>query len=321
MRHGPGPPGLRNLRVAMPLRDGGWLTFATALPESGASFSRQFIIAMFVMALIIVAVSVWAVRRMTRPLASLAAAAERLGRDGQAPPLPETGTVETVQAARAFNAMQVRLRALIDNRTRLFSAVSHDLRTPLTLLRLRAENVENREERDRMVATIAEMDAMIGAALSYARDDASGEPSRPTDLTALTQSIVDDLAATGMPVTLDPPAGPAVRDCRPPALKRALVNLIDNAVKYGKAARVSVASEAGGVTIAVDDDGPGIPEAEIARVFEPFYRVEASRSRDTGGVGLGLAIAKSIVESHGGTLVLRNRSGGGLRAEVALPKQ
>ena len=179
MGHGPmmhGLGGFRDLQVAMPLPDGQWLSFATNLPDSGPAFSRQFLVSMAVMAIIILGVSIWVVRRVTAPLASLAGAAERLGRDVTAPPLPETGTIETRQASRAFNDMQVRLRNLIENRTRLLAAISHDLRTPLTLLRLRAENVGDQEERDKMLATIAEMDFMIEATLKFARDDAVAEP-------------------------------------------------------------------------------------------------------------------------------------------------
>ena len=198
---------------------------------------------MGVMAIIILAVSVWAVRRVTAPLASLATAAERLGHDVNAPPLPEAGTTETRQAARAFNDMQTRLRNLIENRTRLLAAISHDLRTPLTLLRLRAETVENAQERDKMLSTIAEMDAMIGATLQFARDESASEPRRQTDLTSLLQSVVDDMRDAGLPVRMEP-AEPIVYECQPAALKRAIRNLLDNAVKYGKAGSVEIRTDA-----------------------------------------------------------------------------
>jgi signal transduction histidine kinase len=310
---------LRSLQVAMPLPDGEWLSFATALPDTGPGYSRQFLISMALMTIIIVLVSVWAARRVTAPLASLAAAAERLGRDMTAPPLEETGTLETRQASRAFNDMQTRLRSLIENRTRLLAALSHDLRTPLTLLRLRAENVDNAQERDRMLSTIAEMDTMIGTTLKFARDEAATEARRATDLSALVQSIVDDMADAGMPATIQP-AEPIVHECRPDALKRAIRNLLDNAVKYGKTAQAAIGATASGIEITVDDEGPGIPEAELSRVFEPFYRLEDSRSRETGGVGLGLAIARSIVHAHGGELRLANRAEGGLTARITLPR-
>jgi signal transduction histidine kinase len=309
----------RGLEVAVPLSDGTWLFFATALPSSNSGFSYQYLISMLVMAAFIVAISIWAVRRMTAPLAAVAQAADRLGRDVNAPPLVETGTVEMKQAASAFNTMQERLRALIENRTRMLAALSHDLRTPLTLLRLRAENVDNAEERDKMLATIAEMDAMIGATLKYAREQAADEPRRATDVTALVQSVTDDMADAGLDVTMTQ-SQPVSIDCQPAALKRALTNLIENAVKYGQRARVSITAAPQAVEIAVDDDGPGIPEDQLTRVFEPFYRVEESRSRDTGGVGLGLAIARTVVEAQGGTLTLSNRTPGGLRALIVLPR-
>lgn len=315
-----GAPGaFRSLRASVPLPDGQWLTFATSLPEAGLSFSRQFMLSMVLMALTIFAVSAWAVRRVTAPLATLAGAAERLGRDVNAPPLPLTGTTETRRASRAFNEMQVRLRNLIENRTRLLAAVSHDLRTPLTLLRLRAEGVENAQERERMLATIAEMDAMVGATLNFARDEAVSEARKPTDIAALAQSIADDMSDAGMEVAMTA-KGSVVCDARPQALKRALTNLVENAIKYGARARIAVTQTPSHVEIQVDDDGPGIPEAELQKAFEPFYRLEASRNQETGGVGLGLAIARSAVQAHGGELTLANRPGGGLRATIRLVK-
>jgi len=320
MMHGFGGfGGFRDLQVAVPLPDGQWLSFATALPESGSTFSRQFLLSMGIMVIIIFAVSFWAVRRVTAPLAAVSIAAERLGEDLNAPPMPETGTIEARQASHAFNTMQARLRGLIENRTRMLAAISHDLRTPLTLLRLRAENVENPQERDKMLATIAEMDSMVGVTLQFARDEAATEPRRPTDIAALIQSIIDDMADAGMPVKMQP-AEPIIYDCRPDALKRAIRNLLDNAVKYGKSACVAIQTTPKTIDIVIDDEGPGIPEQELARVFDPFYRLEESRSRETGGVGLGLAIAQSIVQAHRGELVLGNRPTAGLRARIALPR-
>jgi signal transduction histidine kinase len=311
--------GFRDLQVAVPLSDGQWLSFATSLPEGGPSFSRQFLLSMGIMATIILAVSVWAVRRVTAPLASLSAAAERLGNDLKALPMSETGTIEMRQASRAFNAMQARLRGSIENRTRMLAAISHDMRTPLTLLRLRAETVENPEERGKMLATIAEMDAMVGATLQFARDDAATEARRRTDVSALVQTVVDEMVDAGLPVTMDP-AEPVVHEVRPDALKRAIRNLLDNAVKYGKTAQLAIRATAKAIEVTIDDEGPGIPEQELSRVFDPFYRVEQSRGPETGGVGLGLAIAQSIVQGHGGELTLGNRPVAGLRASITLPR-
>ncbi len=323
MMHGGGMMGpnfgvWRALQVAVKLRDGQWLSFATALPQGGPSVSWQFIISMALMGLIVLVVSVWAVRRVTAPLGLLAGAADRLGRDVAAAPLAETGTAEMQRAARAFNRMQERLRRLVESRTQMLAALSHDLRTPLTLLRLRAEEVADTEERDKMLSTIGEMDDMIGSTLAFARDEVHAEPRRKVDIAALLASVVDDMADAGMPVTMQPAAA-AIHECQPGALKRALTNLLDNAVKYGKRAQAAIADSGGAIAITIDDDGPGIPESELPKVFQPFYRVEDSRSRDSGGTGLGLAIALAIVQAQGGELTLANRPGGGLRASIKLP--
>jgi signal transduction histidine kinase len=310
--------GFRSLDVAIPLSGGQWLSFTTTLPDRGPAFSSQFMASLAVMAIIIVVVSVWAVRRVTSPLGSLAAAAQRLGGDLGAPPMPESGTVEVRQASRAFNTMQTQLRGLIENRTRMLAAISHDLRTPLTLLRLRAENVADTQEREKMLATIEEMDRMIAATLQAARDEAKAEARRRTDLTALLASAVDDLADAGLPVDMEP-APPVIYECQPGALKRALTNLLDNAVKYGRQAHATILSTPQAIEITIDDKGPGIPENELANVFQPFYRVEGSRSRETGGIGLGLAIALSAIQGHGGELTLSNLPEGGLRARITLP--
>jgi signal transduction histidine kinase len=328
-----GPPwmagfgGRRGLQAAVRLSDGAWLTFIAALPGGGPAAPWPFIAALAVMAVVVVLASVWAVGRVTAPLGMLARAAERLGRDVNAPPIAEAGTREMRQAAQSFNQMQQRILRLVDNRTRMLAALSHDLRTPLTLLRLRTEGMREAEERERMLATIGELDAMVGASLSFARDQATTEPWRRTDLAALVASIVDDMADAGLPVTLAP-AEPVVLECQPGALRRALVNLIDNAIKYGKTARVALAATAATVSITIDDDGPGIPEGELQRVFEPFFRLEQSRSRETGGSGLGLSIALSIVQAHGGEITLANRAPAtacagpsGLRASILLPRQ
>ncbi|WP_198475933.1 sensor histidine kinase [Aquamicrobium zhengzhouense] len=316
---GMGPlAGFREMQVAVPLQDGQWLVYSTVLPDSGGAFSLRFLISMGVMVFITLLVAIWVVRRVTTPLTALGQAAQRLGEDLNAPPMPETGTVETRQAAHAFNAMQSRLRRMIEDRSQMLAAISHDFRTPLTLLRLRAENVDDPIERERMLSTIADLDAMVAATLAFASDGESRAPHRRTDLTALIASIVDDMADGGLPVRMDE-AQPIVLECDPASLKRALTNLIDNAVNYGGSAVVAISNSARGIEIAIDDCGPGIPEAELSHVFEPLYRLESSRSRETGGMGLGLAIAQSIVRAHDGQLTLVNRSEGGLCALIVLP--
>jgi len=268
----------------------------------------------------IAALTAWSVRRLTAPLAMLASAATQLGRNVDAPPLPISGSVEMRDAAAAFNDMQARLKRLIDNRTLMLAAISHDLRTQLTLLRLRSETVEAADNRERLLATIHEMEEMLTATLTFARDDTASEQRRRLDIGALLTSIVDDMADAGMPVSTGGIANGVELDGKPIALRRAATNLVHNAVKYGGSARVSLAADAGMVRICVDDKGPGIPEDELAKVLQPFYRVEVSRNRETGGIGLGLAIASAIAEAHGGTLVLSNRTGRGLRAQLVLPR-
>jgi len=315
--HGPG--GWRSLQASVQLANGQFLLFTAILPDSGPSTSWQFLIAMVVMSAIVVPTSIWAVRRVTAPLGTVIRAAERLGRDVNAPPIIEAGSREMRQAAQVFNEMQGRLQRLLQNRTNLLAALSHDLRTPLTLLRLRVEALPDSEERDRMLANIGDLDAMIGETLKFARDQAATEPLRRTDLTALLMAIVDDMADAGLPVSMVP-AESVILECRPGGLRRALANLLDNAVKYGKSARVELLTSPADVGIAIDDEGPGIPDVELQRVFEPFYRLEQSRSRETGGTGLGLAIAQSIAQANGGQITLANRPEGGLRAILSLPR-
>lgn len=310
----------RDLQASVQLADGRWLSFSTVVPETGPKLSPQLLIALLVMVGMIAVVTAWAVRRMTAPLGALAAAAERLGRDVDAPPLSDAGSVEMRRASHAFNTMQERLRRLVENRTQMLAAISHDLRTQLTLLRLRAETVDTADERDRMLATITEMEGMLTATLSFARDEAASEPRRRSDLGALLASVVDDMADAGLQVTMEPGPEGTIVECKPGALRRAMLNLIDNAVKYGGGARAMLGATPDAIEITVEDCGPGIPEDQLARVFQPFYRLEDSRSRDTGGIGLGLAITASIVEAHGGELRLANRHTGGLRATIMLPR-
>jgi signal transduction histidine kinase len=274
---------------------------------------------MGVMAVITFLVAIWVVRRVTAPLTALSKAALRLGEDLNAPPMPEVGTIETRQAAHAFNAMQARLRGMIEDRTKMLAAISHDFRTPLTLLRLRVENVDDQVEREKMLSTIADLDSMVAATLEFASGGAQQAPRRPTDLTALIESMTDDLADGGLPVSMEM-GPPIIYECDPATLKRALTNLVDNAVKYGGDATIAIHETPGGIEITIDDTGPGIPEGELTHVFEPLYRIENSRSRETGGVGLGLAIALSIIRAHGGQIILSNRPEGGLRALVAFRK-
>ena len=271
------------------------------------------------LSIIIGAVAWWGVHKATKPLSVFASAAERLGVDVNADPLPEErGPSEVLRATHAFNTMQTRIKRFIQDRTQMLAAISHDLRTPITRLRLRAEFVDDDAQREKMLGDLDEMEAMIGATLAFARDDAANEQVEPVDVAAIVAALCSDQRATGRDVTYTGP-DTMTSIARPLAIKRAINNLVDNACKYGKVARVTLVPSRAELTILVDDDGPGIPISEKERVFAPFIRLETSRSRETGGTGLGLTIARNAVRSMGGDVELINRPEGGLRVKVTLP--
>ncbi len=310
------------LLLAIRLGDALWLNAAMVVPPERPGFAALPLVALLAAGVAISVAAALSLRRLTRPLGQLAAAADAVGR-GEAVSVEATrGPAEIRRTALAFNTMQERIGRSLADRTRLLGAISHDLRTPITSLRLRAELVEDEALKARMLATLDEMQALTEAGLLLARDTAGEEPTRAVDLVALVESVVGDFADQGKDVALAaaPPgaARPTLR-CRKLALTRAIRNLVDNALRYGGRARLAVARAAGGLTVTVDDAGPGLPEAMLERVFEPFFRLEASRSPETGGSGLGLAIARSIVRGHGGEVTLANRPEGGLRAVVQLP--
>lgn len=314
-----GMPGGDRFQASVQLSDGRWANFGTIAPEPPPLWSFEGMMSLVLMVVAVALLSMWAARRMTRPLRLFASAAERLGRDVMAPPLAETGPDEVREAVRAFNRMQDNLQRLVRNRTEMLAAISHDMRTPITTLRLRAEFIEDEEERAKTLETLSEMEAMIASTLAFARDDADSEDSRVVDFAALLRTICDDLEDLGQNVTFEGPERLSYL-CRSGAMRRATANLIENAVKYGGCARVALAEQSRSLNVIVDDDGPGIPENELEAVFQPFHRVEASRSTETGGVGLGLSIARGVVDAHGGEIRLENRAEGGLRATVTLPR-
>jgi signal transduction histidine kinase len=305
--------------VGTRLQDGTTVSF-DALP-TGEAFPlppRPLFNLLILLAAIIV-LSLLAVRLATRPLNILASAAEKLGNDINSPPLIETGPAEVRRAAHAFNTMQSRLASYIQERTRILAAMSHDLKTPITRLRLMAELLEDDDLRTKFVKDLEEMESMVAATLDFMRGVDSQEPRQPVDIMALLESIQADGMEMGQEIHIQ---GAISRPYvgAPNALKRCLGNLIDNAIKYGMCADIALSDSAKGLEIRIRDHGPGIPETQLERVFEPFYRLEESRCRDTGGTGLGLSIARNIAQAHGGELVLRNLSSGGLEAFLALPR-
>ncbi len=309
-------------RASLQLPDGEWVNLRVQLPPPRPWHSDTFLAAFILMTCAAVALILWAVNRLTRPVRLLAGAADRLGRDVNAPPLDETGPTEIAKAAHAFNTMQGRIRRFVADRTQMLAAIGHDLRTPITRLRLRAEFLDDDEQRRKMLSDLDEMEAMIAATLAFARDEAAHEPATALDLAALCRTVADE-AVDAHPdiaerIGYEGPEHLVLR-ARPVALKRALANLVRNALVYGGAARLTLAADAGTIRLAIEDDGPGIPETEMENVFQPFRRLETSRNRETGGTGLGLPIARNIFRAHGGDVVLRNRAGAGLTAVATLP--
>lgn len=308
------------LLVSVRLTDGSWLNFAAPLTSSAPLWSFRSLLSMAVMLVAVVLLSALVVRKMTEPMATLAYAAGRIGTNVNAPPIPERGPAEVRQAVRAFNEMQERIRRFVEDRTQMLAAISHDLGTPITRLRLRAEFVEDEEQRHKMLADLDAMERMVSSALSFARDDIASEPHVMVDLASLLQRVCDDIVDAGQEVHLTTGGHPVPFGCRPAALRRAFTNLIENAVKYGDRARVSLSDAGEAMLVTIDDDGPGIPEDLREEAFKPFRRLDTSRSAETGGTGLGLTVARTIVRAHGGDIALGNRPEHGLRAEIVLPR-
>ncbi len=319
MRHGAMPGRGPSFIAQVRLQDGSLATFNARQPQLTEDWPYRVLLSIALLLAAVIAVSLIAVRWATRPLKTLADAADELGKNINRPPLAETGPTEVASAARAFNTMQSRLAGYLRERTQVLAAMSHDLKTPITRLRLRAELLEDAQLRAKFGNDLQEMEVMVASALDFLRGMDNGEAVRPVDVMALLESLQADLRETGGVVTIEGRVtGPYPG--RAQALKRCLSNLIENAIKYGKTARVVVDDNAVRLEIRVLDDGPGLPPEQLEKVFEPFYRVEGSRNRDTGGTGLGLAIAKNVAEVHGGRIKLRNRTEGGLEALLMLPR-
>jgi len=272
-----------------------------------------------------IGVAAWfGARWLSTPMRRLSEASDSLVHAlGQRRPLPaldeHRGTLEVRHTAQVFNAMAQRLHAQFEAQSLLMAAISHDLRTPLARLRMRLETMEEQTQTQRCVSDVHEMDALIGSVLGMLRDSSTPAERERVDLGALLQSLVDDLADEGRPVSAAGETSSAIVLAQPAALKRVLDNLIGNALRYGGSARVSLATRGTEVDVSIDDEGPGIAPEQLEAVFQPFYRVESSRSRSTGGTGLGLYIARDLAQRHGGRLALANRSEGGLRATLTLP--
>ena len=310
----------RSYLAQVRLSDQTVVTFRQMLPVTSPSLPLRVVGLLVLLGASVAALSVWSVRRLTRPLTRLADAASGLARNLNQPPLPETGPQEVARAAQAFNAMQRDLKRLIDTRAQALSAVSHDLRLPITRLRLRLEGSSDGALREKIENDLAEMETMIGHTLDFLRAGSKSEAPAPVSLDALIDGVVEDMEELGLRVVRAGKSARAVR-AQPHALRRAIANLLDNARLYGGGkVTLTIDDRQDEVRVVIADRGPGIPPQDLERVCEPYFRVEASRSRHTGGTGLGLAIAKAIVEAHGGTLALASAPGEGLRVTLVLPR-
>jgi len=300
------------------LGDGSWLSFTPPKRSWGLRANARIavIVALGLVATLLVA---WiATRQLATPLQRFASAARRFGDDLRAPPIDVEGPEEIRQAIIAFNTMQAQIQHFVTERTHMLASISHDLRAPLTRMRLRSEFMEDLDHQRKLIRDVDEMQSMINAALAFFREDTQREASTAFDLSELLHTIVDDYRDQGIAVDFAGPAHLVYRG-RPLGIKRVIVNLLENAVKYAHHPAIALAHDDQAVRIEISDEGPGIPEAALQQVFDPFFRLEASRNRDTGGVGLGLSAARAIVREQGGELTLSNRAVGGLLAQVVLP--
>jgi two-component system OmpR family sensor kinase len=320
----PGPAGAdpqlrEGFLVALRQDSGVWRVVESVVPGFPNEFQRQ---AMWLFALgiaLLVPLAWLFSRALVAPIQRFAIASQRLGSDTRAPPLALDGPKEMRAAIESFNIMQARLNRLLDERTHMIGAIAHDLRTPLTRLAFRLESLPA-PLGDKVNADIQEMKAMISAALDFIRERSTGGQRERLDFRLLVESVVDDQTDVGNDVTLQE-GEPIVLSGDATALRRMVVNLVENALKYGERARLRLKRGAQDCTLEIDDDGPGIPESQQQQVFQPFYRIESSRNRNTGGIGLGLATVRAIILDHGGSIGLRNRKEGGLRVTVSIPAE
>lgn len=315
------------LVVQLELAPDTWLYVATLLgvPDIFSGYrwlSEERLLVGLLVLLSVLALSLLGITSVTRPLARLSRAANQLGDDLDMPPLKENGPKEVAATAAAFNRMQWRIREQIEERERLFSAISHDLKTPLTRMRLRAEMLDDDYQRERFCASLDELDSLVKGALASVKGLDLHEEPTPVVLESLLEELAEELSLQGAQVTIEKtrqPIAPLI--AKPLALKRCLANLLENAVFYGKQADVQLLEQGAVVTLCIRDHGPGIPDEQLGRVFSPFVRLEPSRSRYTGGSGLGLGIARHIARAHGGDITLANHAEKGLLVTLTLPRQ
>jgi signal transduction histidine kinase len=309
---------VNQLNVAIPLQDGRWLE-ARAQPPAISSLinSQNTLVYILTITLLISAIMFWSLRKITKPLAQLTLAATRLGRGQKVAIIEQQGPDDIKNTIAAFNLMNERLQRFVSERTHMLAALSHDLRTPLTSMRLRVEVLPESIERDKLLESLNEMTQMSEATLAFISTGSDKESTVKIDIAALLCSVCEDLIEMDGQIQFEYER-PIILSCRPLSLKRSLTNLINNAIKYGKCAQITIEQQDNTVIIAIKDKGPGIPEKYQSKVFEPFFRIESSRSRDTGGIGLGLSIVQQNINSHGGKIALNNNDIG-LQVTISLP--
>lgn len=304
--------------VSVQFNDGQWLNFATPVTPDPRVLTQENMPLYVGAGIAVVLLSLWTIRQLTAPYGAFERAVSALGDDLNRPPLPETGSGEVKAAVKAVNAMQSKLQDYVAEREHLAAALAHDLRTPITRLRLRFDLLKKRSETSALLADLSEIEKIIQQVVEFASHEVRKEPDAKIDLVSLVEAVCDDYPD----VTLDAKATPARILCtgRPIALKRCLTNLIDNAVKYGKRAHVAIAEGTDAIEVIIEDEGQGIKPADVERVFKPFQRLEPSRNRETGGIGLGLAIARGIARAHQGDIRMDKREASGMRVVLSLPK-
>jgi signal transduction histidine kinase len=306
--------------LSVQIADGRWLNARLSVPGQPPFVTPELVLATLLLYLFVLSAAVFIALRLARPLDELTRAAEAFRGRNEPVAVDPRGPADLRNAIEAFNAMNRRVVDLLEEKDRTLGAIGHDLRTPLASLRIRAESVEPEEDRDRMITTIEEMTATLEDILTLARVGRSREQFEHVDVSALAGAIAEEYRDLGSEVAFSADA-PHALDVQPNLLRRAIRNLVDNALKYAGSAEIQVTESADQVSIAVFDSGPGLPPDELGRVSGAFYRAEPSRNRETGGAGLGLSIAQAIVDAHGGTLTLANRDGGGLEARITLPSR
>ncbi len=308
-----------HILIQVKLDDGSWVSFIQHFPEALFNFPHRIITTLLILVVTAFFLSLFIVHKITKPINALAFAADELGRDIERAPIDESGPQEVSKAARAFNIMQAKINQHIEDRGRLLAAISHDLKTPITRLRLRTELLNDTELANKFLSDLDDMQSMVNETLDYMCGQDKTEPIQKIDVSALISSITQDMREAGHEIEFNE-GEQKLHNGYPLALKRCLTNLMENAVRYGDKATIYIEESAKMLSIRIVDEGPGIPEEQMEHIFDPFFRLESSRNRSSGGVGLGLGIARDIARVSGGEIYLHNRNEGGLEAVLELPK-